>query len=57
MTGFEPISRSDAKYVQVIHTNAGILGMQYQVGTADFYPNGGIRQPGKKEVSKMEKKS
>lgn len=46
-TGFEPLSKTDAAYVQVIHTNGGILGMQGQVGTADFYPNGGIRQPGK----------
>ena len=44
--GFESLSRTDAEYVQVIHTNAGILGLQNAVGTTDFFPNGGIRQPG-----------
>lgn len=44
--GFETLSRTDADYVQVIHTNAGILGLQSAVGTTDFFPNGGIRQPG-----------
>ncbi|KAL1493049.1 hypothetical protein ABEB36_011188 [Hypothenemus hampei] len=37
---------TDAVYVQVIHTNAGGLGMVDAVGHADFYPNGGARQPG-----------
>lgn len=31
--GMEPISSTDADYVQVIHTNGGNLGMQYRCGT------------------------
>jgi Lipase len=46
VNGFEAIMSTDAQYVQVIHSNGGILGMQYQSGTTDFYPNGGTRQPG-----------
>lgn len=46
VNGFEAISKTDATYVQIIHTNGGILGMQMQAGTADFYPNGGVRQTG-----------
>jgi hypothetical protein len=44
--GFEAISKTDATYVQIIHTNGGTLGMQRECGTVDFYPNGGSRQPG-----------
>ncbi|XP_032669421.1 pancreatic lipase-related protein 2-like [Odontomachus brunneus] len=48
-SGKEPgyrVDKTDARRVQVIHTNAGTLGMQEAIGTADFYPNGGKRQPG-----------
>lgn len=44
--GFEPLSKDDAEYVQVIHTNGGTLGVLLQSGTVDFYPNGGTQQPG-----------
>ncbi|XP_049958113.1 lipase member H-like [Schistocerca serialis cubense] len=37
---------SDASFVQVIHTNGGLLGWYDAMGTADFYPNGGQWQPG-----------
>ncbi|XP_073251765.1 pancreatic lipase-related protein 2-like [Porites lutea] len=37
---------SDASYVDVIHTNAGHLGTSRRGGHIDFYPNGGIYQPG-----------
>lgn len=37
---------SDAKHVQVIHTNGGKLGYQLPLGHADFYPNGGEVQNG-----------
>ena len=45
------LDSSDAKFVDVIHTNGGdedqgFLGMSYSVGHADFYPNGGVHQPG-----------
>ncbi|XP_030748445.1 pancreatic lipase-related protein 2-like [Sitophilus oryzae] len=40
------VTKSDGKYVQSIHTNGGMLGMTAAVGHADFYPNGGSRQPG-----------
>lgn len=45
--GFEPICRTDAKYVQIIHTCGGKLGMIHRVGHIDFYPNGGTKHPGK----------
>nr|CAD7263554.1 unnamed protein product [Timema shepardi] len=37
---------SDANYVQVIHTNAGLLGWTDPMGHIDFYPNGGRSQLG-----------
>ena len=36
----------DAKYVDVIHTDAGGFGTSRKVGHIDFFPNGGSRQPG-----------
>ncbi|KAH9641099.1 hypothetical protein HF086_003520 [Spodoptera exigua] len=40
------LARTDAEYVDVIHSNAGILGLKAPVGHKDFYPNGGVIQPG-----------
>ncbi|CAG9861216.1 unnamed protein product [Phyllotreta striolata] len=40
------IDKSDARFVQIIHTNAGKLGFDGQLGHADYYPNGGSSQPG-----------
>ncbi|KAL2730514.1 phospholipase A1 VesT102-like [Vespula maculifrons] len=40
------ISQGDANYVEIIHTNGGILGYSNSIGDVDFYPNGGIRQAG-----------
>ena len=37
---------SDARFVDVIHTDAGLPGNSQNVGDVDFYPNGGSRQPG-----------
>lgn len=49
--GFDCISRNDASYVQVIHTNGNNYGVRGTVGHADFYPNGGMNQPGCKDDS------
>lgn len=35
----------DAKFVQVVHTNAGFYGETGRVGHVDFCVNGGRRQP------------
>ncbi|KAF5307081.1 hypothetical protein FQR65_LT07140 [Abscondita terminalis] len=40
------LDRSDAKFVDVIHTNAFMEGNFQQLGDIDFYINGGIVQPG-----------
>lgn len=45
------LSKSDAKFVDVIHTNARVglsnaVGIETPLGHADFYPNGGSRMPG-----------
>lgn len=34
------LSRGDAQYVDIIHTNPGALGKRDSIGDADFYPNG-----------------
>lgn len=36
----------DARYTEVIHTNAGVLGYLTELGHVDFYPNGGVNMPG-----------
>lgn len=43
---FDCISRNDADYVQIMHTNGNRYGLSKSVGHADFYPNGGMSQPG-----------
>ncbi|XP_077295526.1 pancreatic lipase-related protein 2-like [Arctopsyche grandis] len=45
-SGSERIRPGDANYVEIIHTNAGNLGLEDPVGDNDFYPNGGEDQPG-----------
>ncbi|GAB0092136.1 phospholipase A1-like [Sergentomyia squamirostris] len=40
------MDRTDAAYVESIHTNAGLLGFTVPIGDATFYPNGGSSQPG-----------
>ncbi|XP_015586846.2 lipase member H-A isoform X2 [Cephus cinctus] len=40
------LHQSDAAYVDIIHTCAGILGIRSRIGHADFYPNGGFQQAG-----------
>lgn len=42
------IGAGDGKYVEIIHTNGDNLGLGYfeKLGDADFYVNGGKKQPG-----------
>lgn len=39
------ISRGDAQYIDIIHTNPGVLGKKEAIGDADFYPNGYYNVP------------
>jgi Lipase len=34
------LMRGDADFVDVIHTNVGVLGRRDPMGDVDFYPNG-----------------
>lgn len=52
------LNKEDAKYVDVIHTNAGSIrnfriGLNQSVGHVDFYPNGGTVQTGCKTAPKF----
>lgn len=46
------LDKSDAQFVDVIHTNCGgpfgqgFLGLEFPLAHADFYPNSGKSQPG-----------
>ncbi|XP_066963447.1 pancreatic lipase-related protein 3-like isoform X2 [Macrobrachium rosenbergii] len=45
------LDRSDASFVEIIHSNAGSLlhfcvGLTGRLGHVDYYPNGGAHQPG-----------
>lgn len=42
----ERIDAGDAQFVEIIHTNAGNLGVDIPIGNVDFYPNYGSSQPG-----------
>lgn len=42
----ERLSPDDAIFVEVVHTNAGGQGFEGSCGHADYYPNGGLHQPG-----------
>lgn len=42
----QKLDASDARFVDVVHTNAFIQGKVEMSGHADFYMNGGINQPG-----------
>lgn len=46
------LDESDARFVDVIHTNALLQGKIERCGHADFYMNGGIVQPGCSRGSK-----
>ncbi|XP_063704253.1 vitellogenin-3-like [Culicoides brevitarsis] len=41
------LMRGDAEFVDIIHTNCGVLGKRDPIGDSDFYPNGVVPlQPG-----------
>lgn len=42
----ERVAPTDGVYVEVIHTNGGLLGFREPIGQADFFPNFGRTQPG-----------
>lgn len=42
----ERLCDTDADYVQIVHTDSGHYSFEFPIGHADFYPNGGKRQPG-----------
>ncbi|XP_023083281.1 lipase member I isoform X5 [Piliocolobus tephrosceles] len=43
---YRRLDYTDAKFVDVIHSNSNGLGIQEPLGHIDFYPNGGKKQPG-----------
>jgi len=44
---YPPLTSSDARFVDIIHTDYGFYGIAKITGTVDFFPNGGERiQPG-----------
>ncbi|XP_075151228.1 pancreatic triacylglycerol lipase [Haematobia irritans] len=48
------LDRTDADFVDVIHSCAGFLGFKNPIGHADFYPNGGNPpQPGCTELNQI----
>lgn len=42
----ERVAPTDGVYVEVMHTNGGLLGFREPLGQADFFPNYGRTQPG-----------
>ncbi|KAH9632336.1 hypothetical protein HF086_010261 [Spodoptera exigua] len=50
----EKLDSSDADFVDIIHTCAGLLGFLTPIGTVDFYPNNGVApQPGCEDIVKF----
>lgn len=48
------LDRTDAEFVDIIHSCAGFLGFKNPIGHVDFYPNGGSPpQPGCTEISQI----
>lgn len=41
----ERLSKDDATYLDVTHTNGGYCGYEDSFGAVDYFPNGGSRQP------------
>ncbi|XP_068945470.1 lipase member H isoform X3 [Petaurus breviceps papuanus] len=42
----ERLDHTDAQFVDVIHSDTDLLGFKESLGNIDFYPNGGLDQPG-----------
>jgi len=43
----ERLHRTDAQFVDIVHTTNLVLGQHKPIGIIDFYPNGGnTKQPG-----------
>lgn len=38
------LQRGDAAFVDIIHSNAGVLGVKEPIGDVDFFPNGWVIQ-------------
>ncbi|XP_065221142.1 lipase member H-like isoform X2 [Planococcus citri] len=51
------LTKNDANFVQVIHTNAGLLGETPQIGHVDFCVNGGTMQPSCQRESQIIRRS
>ncbi|XP_050053058.1 pancreatic lipase-related protein 2-like [Aphis gossypii] len=47
----EVLDKSDAKFVDVLHTNIGLKGKISPLGHLDFYANNGCKQPGCTDTS------
>lgn len=48
------LDRTDAEFVDIIHSCAGFLGFKSPIGHVDFYPNGGSPpQPGCTEINQI----
>ncbi|XP_063833760.1 pancreatic triacylglycerol lipase-like isoform X1 [Ostrinia nubilalis] len=39
------LNSTDAEFVDVIHTDAGVFGLKQPIGQVDYYPNSGSLQP------------
>ncbi|KAI5643439.1 lipase domain-containing protein [Phthorimaea operculella] len=39
------LKNTDADFVDVVHTDAGVLGLEDSIGDVDYYPNQGAQQP------------
>lgn len=46
VTEADRLSKNDADFVDVVHTDIEYYGYEKPLGTVDFYPNGGGTQPG-----------